>query len=140
MRDIRALTVRRPWSTLIASGHKPVENRVWDWEWRGTLLIHAGTMWARDAKDFAGPLVDLGDDYWQAARHPTGIVAVAELAGVCKDQPCGCGPWAMPDHYHWQLDQVRALDVPVPARGRLGLWHPSTELIAAVEAQIGVLA
>jgi len=42
MSDVRALTIRQPWATLIASGVKTIETRSWATKWRGQLLIHAG--------------------------------------------------------------------------------------------------
>lgn len=40
-KDVRALTIRQPWASLIACGAKTVETRSWSTAWRGTLLIHA---------------------------------------------------------------------------------------------------
>ncbi|MEO0414650.1 MAG: ASCH domain-containing protein [Verrucomicrobiota bacterium] len=36
------ISIREPWAWLILEGHKDVENRVWSWDYRGPLLIHAG--------------------------------------------------------------------------------------------------
>lgn len=139
MSDIRALTVRRPWSSLIAAGWKTVENRVWERDYRGPLLIHAGHGWEPTARWHAQDLVLAGDDSWQPDRHPHGIVAVVDLTGVCSDTPCGCGPWAMDGYHHWQLANARRLNEPVPAKGLLGLWRPAPDVLAAVEAQVGAL-
>lgn len=40
--DVRALTIRQPWASLIATGAKTIETRSWSTDWRGRLLIHAG--------------------------------------------------------------------------------------------------
>ncbi len=39
---MKALTLQQPWATLIAEGHKRVENRTWQTAYRGPLAIHAG--------------------------------------------------------------------------------------------------
>lgn len=39
--DVRALTVRQPWASLIATGAKTIETRWWRTDWRGDLLIYA---------------------------------------------------------------------------------------------------
>ena len=133
MSDIRALTVKRPWSGLIAHHEKRIENRSWPTPYRGTLLIHAGQGWDGAARTWFdhtfAPFVP--DEVWDARSHPQGIVAVAELTGVCPGAPCDCGPWAMDGNRHWRLANVRALDTPVLAVGRLGLWRPDAEVLAA---------
>lgn len=39
---MKALTISQPYASLIASGEKRFENRVWDCRYRGPLAIHAG--------------------------------------------------------------------------------------------------
>lgn len=60
---------------------------------------------------------------------------------VCFDDttPTGrlCSPWAMPDHHHLVLEDPRPLARPIPAKGRLGLWRPDTDLEAAIRDQLG---
>lgn len=135
--DIRALTVRRPWADLIAHHGKRVENRSWSTSYRGRLLIHAGQGWDPQASLFAAHIGCWPNDgYGVKAVHPEGIVAVAELVGVCPGLPCECGPWAMPESRHWLLGDVRALADPVPATGALGLWRPSTEVVESAMAGV----
>ena len=38
---VKTLSVRQPWATLICYGIKTVENRTWEADHRGRLLIHA---------------------------------------------------------------------------------------------------
>lgn len=42
MTDLRALTIRQPWASLIAAGVKTIETRSWRTSYRGPVLIHAG--------------------------------------------------------------------------------------------------
>lgn len=37
-----ALSIKQPWAWLIAAGHKDIENRSWNTNFRGKFLIHAG--------------------------------------------------------------------------------------------------
>jgi hypothetical protein len=39
---MKALSVRQPWARAIVTGLKPIENRTWQTNYRGPLLIHAG--------------------------------------------------------------------------------------------------
>jgi hypothetical protein len=137
--DVRALTVKRPWPGLMFHG-KNVENRSWDTSYRGPLLIHAGQGWDGAAEAWFDSVFApfLPDDFWQPDRHPTGIVAVAELTGICSDVTgdCDCGPWAMRWLRHWRLENVRALPEPIPAKGTLGLWRPEPGVVEAALAGV----
>lgn len=47
-----------------------------------------------------------------------------------------CSPWAMPDHHHLVLEDPRPLARPIPAKGRLGLWRPDTDLETEIRDQL----
>ena len=137
MADLRimALTVQQPWAYAILTGEKTVENRSWSTGYRGPLAIHAA---ARD--DAAGHrdyrIIDLlarrGAHEDGVAYNHGAVIAVARLVDICSattpghelrsHRVCECGPWRTPGQHHWQLADVRPLDEPVRARGRLGLW------------------
>jgi hypothetical protein len=122
---VRVLTIRQPWATASAHGPKRVENRTWSTRYRGPLLIHAAARADRHAADFfAGE--------WPDVR--SAVIAVVDLADVHAGDRCGscCPVWAEPRAVHWVLDRVRALTVPIPATGRLGLWTPPADLLTAV--------
>jgi hypothetical protein len=130
---VRGLTVRQPWAEAIACGAKLVENRTMSTRYRGPLAIHAGKAWAVWGR--TDPRIRA---LWPGAESPAflfGVVlAVAELVDVHPAAGC-CHPWGE-GHYaasdgrrrssvhHWVLEDVRRLERPLPARGRLGLWTP----------------
>lgn len=145
---MKALSITRPWAELILRG-KDVENRTWNTRHRGPILLHAAQSWSKDATIYAQWIELRHDGYdfsnlsWRPADHSTGIVGVAEVAGVCSVMaesdpllPCPCGPWAMRGQHHWRLTNVRRLAVPVPCRGTLSLWTPSPGVMASVNAQL----
>ena len=43
MIKLKVLTLRQPWATLVAEGIKKYEFRSWKTNYRGKVLIHAGT-------------------------------------------------------------------------------------------------
>lgn len=138
---MKALSVRQPWAWAIARGHKSVENRSWTTAHRGHLLIHASMRIDLDA--CKSPLVH--DAGWRADDPVAAIgaiVAAVDLTGMCTatvgapDIDCGCGTWAEPGAYHWMLREPRALERPILALGRLGLWEPSDTLVAELPAEI----
>ncbi|WP_405769228.1 ASCH domain-containing protein [Actinacidiphila glaucinigra] len=126
---VRALTVRQPWAGAIAHQTKRVENRTWKLpaKYEGArLLIHAGAQLDRGARLYGPHLGVYG-----------AVVAVATLTGChWAEDTRLCSPWSQDGTYHWTLDDVVALPEPVPAKGRLGLWIPSPDLLAAVNAQL----
>jgi hypothetical protein len=118
--EIRALTVRQPWAALIVSGEKTVENRGWRTNYRGLLLIHAGSRPDPDGPAFDGPIT-FG-----------AIIGVVELTDVIRDST---SPWAEPDCWHWRVADPQPL-TPIPCRGALRLWRPAPPVIHAVRAQL----
>jgi hypothetical protein len=140
---MRALTLHRPWPALIVHAGKNVENRPWTTGYRGPFAIHAGKGWDPNAIPVARDWVDgvdevgLGRVPRDQDKHPTGIVAVADLIGVCGDTDCGSGPWAVPGQCHWQLTNIRALAEPVPCRGNQGWWQVPPAALSAIGHHLG---
>ena len=102
---MKALSIRQPWASLIASGRKTIEVRSWPMAYRGPLLVCAGK------KPHAG--------------MPVGVaLAVVDLLDCRSFRPddetaACCG--ADPGDFAWVLGNVRAID-PVPVSGKLGLF------------------
>lgn len=156
---MKALTVKAPWSHMIAHCGKDIENRTWrppaD---LGAFAIHAG---ARSGWDPAAELSGVARQAWRtwaAALPPMNepgplrrssifidygaIVAVCDLGSLTHDatraEACSCSPWSAPRSWHWELHSVRPLAAPVRCRGALGLWSLPTDVEAAVMAQLAV--
>lgn len=125
---MKALTIRQPWAGAIAHQTKRVENRTWKLPAKhhgARTLIHAGAERDRDAIVYGSHL-----DVYSA------VVAVATLTDChWSDDGTCCGPWGFFKAYHWTLTDVVTLTEPVPAKGRLGIWTPDADLIAAVQNQ-----
>lgn len=147
-----ALTIHQPWAWAIAGGWKPVENRDWPAPDRllgRYLAIHAGRQYDADA---ARDLVRHRELLGLPAGVPDGksivlgaIVAVAKVAGVVLAEPfdheepllvvkeirgavtperaaeLARSPWAR-GPFLWVLEDVTAIDPPVPCRGLQKLW------------------
>lgn len=159
MSEVRALSVRQPYAWAIASGRKVVENRSQYTAFRGTLLIHAGGTWHAEGETDPTIAAAWGEEVERLGvgpagysgpihpmRHPDffprGILATVRLVDCHAAQGGCCPPWGRhPDGpgilparpvWHWVLADARRLYAPVPAKGRLGLWRPSPEVMAAV--------
>jgi len=156
--EVRALTVRPPWSHLIAFCGKTVENRPRPMRYRGQLAIHAGLTWDSAAESSPTAVVawrrwadslpppNIAGRLRRDALHVTfgAVVAVAEVAGCHHSGECmpdgvhGCSPWAIRGQWHIVLAGVRPLGEPVPCTGRLGLWKLPADAGKAVRDQLEV--
>lgn len=142
---MKAITIHEPFASLIAHGYKGFETRSWATKHRGQLAIHAGKKIDNDA------VMMLAKDYpeiWhKISPLPTGcIVAIANLTecwavgedyqsgstvlfngenGATKD--IGLKEYKFGDYSFgrcaWELDDVKILDKPIPAKGQQGLWN-----------------
>jgi len=135
---LRAISVRQPWAWAIARGDKPVLNRAADTGHRGPLAVYAS--FRIDLESAENPMVrravSTGWDPADPVAAVGGIVAVVSLTGVCGPAAspgrCGCGEWASPGFYHWQLADPRPLRWPVLALGQPGLWELAPEVADGV--------
>ena len=72
-----ALSLKQPWATLLAYGHKTIEVRSWPTAQRGRILIHA----ARISDERAEAWERVPEELREAARQVGGIVGAGELTG-----------------------------------------------------------
>jgi hypothetical protein len=161
---VRALTVHQPWAWAIVHGGKTVENRTQAWGYRGPLAIHAGARVSE--RGMRSELVQeswrnhgVGDPLEALAIGC--LIGVVDMVDVHVAQPeietdsgsglwaaaCCGSPWAEQaydehggrtrrDVVHLVLENPRPLATPIPATGRLGLWTPDAELLAAIREQV----
>lgn len=141
---MRALTVRQSWAGFIAAAAelgddaKDVENRTRPIRHRGPILIHSSA--AMDDMRNAPAWMKLLLPRVPERLHACGrVLAVARIAG-CHPSARGCCDTAWAERsggvWHWEIKDVRALPEPIPAKGRLGLWKPGRDLVAAVLQQL----
>lgn len=104
---MKALSIKQPWSSMIASGEKTIETRTWGTKYRGELLIVS-------SKKPAIPGLPSGQ-----------AVAIADLTDVRRmtkedEAAACCGVY--PGVFAWVLENVREID-PFPVRGQQGLYE-----------------
>jgi hypothetical protein len=123
--EIRGLTVRRPWAACIASGMKSIENRSWRTSYRGLLAIHSSAGPFEETALFSNAVLEALSRAPGRSFHKGVIVATARLAGCHRAQSAACdSPWCDPDAlWHWEFAEIRPLDLPISAKGALGLWR-----------------
>jgi|SRR5579862_1472300 len=119
--EMRCLSLRQPWASMVVSGRKDVENRSWRTNYRGPLLIHASRTVDRDAcRDYG-----LDPD-----SLPTGVILGVVTVANCTEpeKPCR-SKWAKSGLYHWLLTDPRLLRRPVPVTGRVGFFKVSLDCL-----------
>lgn len=149
---MRALSVMQPWATLIAIGAKRIETRSWATKYRGPLAIHASAKTSRRqrllalSRPIADALIEAGVILPEDEPDiPVGaIICVCDLVDVIKISADNIPPEPersfgdyTPGRYAWHLANVRVLPRPIPAKGRLGLWMPPPDVLAALEVAVG---
>lgn len=107
---VKVLSVRQPYASAIIRGLKTVEFRSWSTDYRGPLLIHAGST------------VDATEAYPEVERLtcPRGaIIGLVELTDCVE---------IFADEFDWILENPRSIE-PIPCRGQLRLWTPASEIL-----------
>jgi hypothetical protein len=132
MQGQRVLSVKNPWAYLIIHHDKDVENRGYATKYQGRILIHAsktsdlrGYEWKWLGRPDIQKIFDgLVENIYNVERTNGHIIGSVELYDCIQDSD---SVWAerLPPPYsqhHWLLRDPHPFDVPLPARGMLGLW------------------
>lgn len=130
---MKALSLWQPWASAVALGLKTYETRSWRTDYFGPIAIHAAKRldraMLRNVNGDRGPFLK---------EPPLGVILATAVLVDCieaariRDQlspmelrygDFSDGRWA------WRLHEVRALPVPIPFRGRQGLFDIPDELL-----------
>ena len=123
---MKVLTIRQPWASLIINGYKKYEFRSWKTNYRGKLLIHAGT--GIDKK-----LISRFDSYNLYYTNGA-IIGECEIVDcILVDKvfinelrmidPNVYGDSNYNEKYAWKLENIIKYDEPIYCKGQLGLWN-----------------
>ncbi len=125
MIEMKVLTIKQPWATLVAEGIKKYEFRSWKTNYRGKLLIHAGS---GVDKDEMARFKDLNLDF-PAKR----ILAIVDLEDcleldeelnkkIINEKNIAYGSKKRTG-YAWKLSNVKKINYNKDIKGKLGLWN-----------------
>ncbi len=140
---MKALTLTQPWCSLIVSGTKRIENRVWK-----PPLAMSGVRFALHASKVCDPAIldmlrDLDTEGLPAGDLPLGaILGVATLVDYVSSYEqvvADVGPdqvewWSGP--YAFVLEDIRQFKTPIPCRGFQKFWTVDDDVLAAIEEQL----
>ena len=120
---LKALSIRQPWASLIASGRKTLEVRTWRTSYRGPMVICAST--APDVRAI---------NWFEKPDEPRGCtICLVDLIDVRRGTPedeidALCDPSG---YFVWVLKRPRRLEQ-VPVKGRLSVWEIDKRLVRVV--------
>jgi hypothetical protein len=124
-----AISIRQPWAELILRGRKSVELRSWSPDYRGTLWLHTG---------LKGD-VALEEKFQLSNLFKGGYVGTLVLSAVVPMSPERWELWRnkhlsigeyQPGAYGWVLSSPQRFRESVPGSGQLGLFSPSSDVMA----------
>lgn len=122
---MKVLTLKQPWATLVAKGIKKYEFRSWKTNYRGKILIHAGTGIDKKELEKFKDLnlefpskrilaeVDLEDCLELNDELNKKIIAEQNIAYGSKYRT----------GYAWKLTNVKKINIGREIKGQLGLWN-----------------
>lgn len=142
----KVLTVKQPWSYLICSGVKPIENRTWKTNYRGRVLIHASGN-SITFKQFCNYIENLDNEdlglqkivrencfrkSWLHTLETSAIIGSVEIVDCVINYP---SIWAEKTDnmdqvfmgfkkiYNWVVSEAILFDKPIlNVKGKLGFW------------------
>ena len=133
---MKALSLWQPWASAVALGLKVYETRSWRTHYFGPIAIHAAKridrVMLRQIEYLKYLNLKALEDPPTGAIIATAILVECIDAARIRDQlshvelhfgDFSDGRWA------WRLREVRALPVPIPFRGRQGLFDIPDELL-----------
>jgi hypothetical protein len=132
---VKALSIRQPWAWLIANGHKDIENRSWNTNYRGAFLIHAyyyGVLSVRSACRGAAIMTTK-----TAPNKKDVVISLFDFTGVMV------GPWLRAGYTAYIVDLQHppgfTPDAGNPRLIRVGAdlrygWTPPSETVGRVAA------
>lgn len=122
---LKVLTLRQPWATLVAEGIKKYEFRSWKTNYRGKVLIHAGTGIDKDdMKKYEHMNLDF------PSRRIIAVVEIEDCLELDKDlnkkiiseNNIAYGH-KIRTGYAWKLKNIKKIDYGKEVNGKLGLWN-----------------
>ncbi len=122
---MKVLTLKQPWATLVAEGIKKYEFRSWKTNYRGKILIHAGTgIDKKELEKFKNlnlefpskkilAEVELEDCLELNDELNEKIIAEKNIAYGSKYRT----------GYAWKLTNSKKINYDKEVKGQLGLWN-----------------
>lgn len=127
---MKALSIRQPWAWLIVTGEKPIENRSWESNYFGPLLIHASLAFDKEGHRWVKqnfPRIRMP----KPTEFPRGaIVGQVRMLGCIEEGELATSPWFF-GPYGFVLDKPKQFPEPIPYKGQLGFFNVDERVVPA---------
>ena len=131
MKNIKVLSIKEPFATLIKEKRKLIETRSWKTNYRGELYIHASIS-KSNLNNKNQSFIELTKDL---SFNPGYILCKCKLVDciyMTKEyiedmkknhyQEYLCGLYEE-GRYAWILDNIEPIEKIIPAKGKLNIWN-----------------
>ena len=115
---MKALSIKQPWATMIATGEKTIETRTWSTKYRGRLLICSGKTPVAQILRVTTPDMLLGMGLCTVNLVNVRPYLESDCTASCCDY--------CPNAYAWVLEDIRPLQ-PFPVKGMLRIFDVDYE-------------
>ncbi len=124
--NMKAITIKQPWATLIINGYKKHEFRSWKTKYRGELLIHAGKgidKKAMNKVEYLNLEYPLGKILGKVTLKDCIDMTTKFKHQLFNDNKLIYGDVINQRGYAWELDNPIKFDKYIDATGKLSLWN-----------------
>ena len=128
---MKVLSIKEPYATLIKEKKKLIETRSWKTNYRGEIYIHASKVKINNKDIRIQELLELIPNI----KMSYGNIICKCILKDCiymdenfleeiknNSQEYICGYYEL-GRYAWVLELIEVLELPIPAKGRLGIWN-----------------
>lgn len=133
---MRCITIRPPWSLLVADGRKDIENRPRRTKIRGDVLIHSGKRYDKGAEPriiAACKKLGLAAPTMEEMRNAprSAIIGVMRIRDCVEKREVAreSRAWAS-GPFCYLLEQSRVFAQPIPWSGQLGFFEVPERVVA----------
>lgn len=122
---MKVITIKQPYASMIINGYKKYEFRSWKTNYRGKLLIHAGSSVDKEDMEYYS--------YLNIEEYPK-----MKIIGECTLSDCIFiddsfdkelrknkiySKHSRKGLYAWKLDNIKMYNKYIDIKGQLGLWN-----------------
>lgn len=125
----KVLSIKNPWSYLIVTGLKDVENRTWRTKYRGKILIHSSAKWDKSVElnqlftyeQYNAMNAHTRQKVFSRILPCSAIIGEVEIVDCIQNSE---SIWAVPGQWHWVLENPVFYTNYLPnVKGKLGIWN-----------------
>lgn len=125
IKDLKALSIKQPWASLIIKDIKDIENRTWGTDTEKWILVHAPKEYDKNTLKTKPNIVEkLKKINWK--KYPTGVIlGIIHVKNVESDCDIDKYFWATGPKC-WHIDFVYEFDNQINSNGELRFWSPDS--------------